>query len=134
MLGDPAGLAHHVGVVDDKRGGNETLHPLHRFQDFLLGGMVLRHIGRAQHDHSHAAGKMSRVNHRDVLKGLCRLAGILISHADMLCHGDVDYVLSLHQLLGKEPFVVLYIGRLRIPFAAFGNVDKQLIRLQLLLV
>ena len=46
-LRDPSGLAHHVGAVDDKGGGDEALHPFHRLHDLPLGGVVLRHVGRA---------------------------------------------------------------------------------------
>ena len=68
------------------------LHPSYRLQDILFRGVVLRHVGRAQHRQTHAAGEVSGIDHRDVFKGFGRLHGVLVALADVPCHRNVDDV------------------------------------------
>ena len=131
---NPPGLAHHMGAVYDEGGGNKTLHPLHGFHNLRLCGMMLRHIGGAQHCQPHAAGEMSRIYHRDVFKGFCRLKGVLISLADVLGHCDVDDILGLCQLFREELLIVLHFRRLGVPLPPSGNMHQQFVRFQLLAI
>ena len=123
-----------MGAVDDKGGGDKALHPLDRRHDLRLRHMVFRHMGGPQHRQAHAAGQVPGVYHRNVIKGFRGLKGVLVSHADVLCHGNMDYVLGLCQLFGEKPLIVLNLRRLGVPLPSLGNMGQQLVRLQLLAV
>ena len=77
---------------------------------------------------------MPRVDHCNIFKGFCRLKSVLISLADMLCHGNVNDILRFCQLLGKKPFVILHLRRLRNARSALCNMHQQLIRPNLLVI
>ena len=111
-FGDMSGLAHHMSAVDDEGRGNIAPYLCHCFDDFRSGGMFFSHGGGIQYDQAHAAGEVSGVQHGDIFKGFCRFQGIVISVAGMLCHGDVDHVLSFCQLLCEELFIVCHFRRL----------------------
>ena len=113
-----------MGAVDDEGGGDKALHPDDRRHDLLLRGVVLRQMGRAQHHQPQTAGEVAGVDHCDILKGFCRLQGVLIAAADVPGHGDVDYILGLCQPLGKEPLVVLHIRGLGIPLTPLSDVHE----------
>ena len=77
---------------------------------------------------------MAGIQYRDILKGFCRFQGILITAADVLCHGDVNDILRLRQLFRKEPLIVLHIRRLRVPCTALRDMYQQLVGIQLLFI
>ena len=93
--------------------------------------MMLRHIGRAQNHQPHAAGEVPGIKDCDVFKGFRRLTGILITVAYVPCHCNMNDVLRLRQLFGKEALVVLHLGRMGITLSPPGNMRQQFVRPQL---
>ena len=91
--------------------------------------MIFRQTGRAQNGQAQSAGEMSRVDHSNIFKGLCRLKGVLITQADVFSHGDMDDILRLGQLLRKKAFIVLHFGRLGEAFVSLDDMGQQFVRL-----
>ena len=56
---------------------------------------------------THAAGKMAGIQYRDVLKGFGGFQRIVISLADMLCHGDMNDILCFAQPFGEKSFIII---------------------------
>ena len=50
----------------------------------------------------------------------------------MLCHGDMNDILRVGELLREKPLVILHLRRLGASLPAPGNVHQQLIRLNFL--
>ena len=88
-------------------------------------------MGRIENGKAHAAGKVAGIDYRDILKGLGRLQGVLVSLADMLRHGDMNHVLRLRQFLCEKAFIILHIWGLGDALLAPRHVGQQLIRHQL---
>ena len=130
-LGNPSCAAHHMGTVNDERRRNISLQVFHDFDYFRFCGMVLRQISGIQHHKPHAAGEMSGVHHRNILKRFRRFHGILIPPADIPGHGNMYHILGFGKFFRKESFIVFHIRRFRYAILPLLYMGQQFIRLQL---
>ena len=132
--GYPPRPAHHMRIVYNKSRGNITSQTLYILDNLLLCGMILRHIGGIQNRQTHTAGQMSRINDSHIFKRLCSQNCVMIPVAGMFCHGNMNHILSLGQLLGKKALVVFHFRRLGITIMSFIHMYQQLIRLNFLVI